>query len=72
MRIFGGNGRPADDESKARTRALIGHLSAGQSLRAAATLAHVKPDRVLGLLDDPGFRKVAVALLDEQSAREAA
>jgi hypothetical protein len=53
-------------ETARRTRALLASLAAGFSLRDSMVAAHVRPSRVVGLMDDPEFRRVACALLDER------
>lgn len=60
------HGRPRGSESDARVRELLRHLAGGASLRDAARQARVKPERVLGLLADPSFRRSVDALLDER------
>lgn len=58
--------RPRGPESDQRVKDLLRLLAAGRSLREAAREARVKPDRVLGLLADPTFRRAANALLDDR------
>jgi hypothetical protein len=57
-----GRGRPRGRDSQGRTRELLGHLADGRSLRDAARLARVKPDRVLRLLERDDFWAAVSAL----------
>lgn len=55
-------GRPRAGESQRRTRELLEHVAAGDSLVDAAKAAKVKPERVLRLLDDAAFFAVYQAV----------
>lgn len=56
--------RPDRHETRRRTREMLRLLTEGQTLTDAAKTAQVEPERVLRLLDDPGFRAATVLLLD--------
>jgi hypothetical protein len=70
--VFGGTGRPSSDDTRARTRELLRHLASGLGLRDAARRAKVKPDRVLGLLDEDEFWSAYVALREGETIARAA
>ena len=57
-------GRPRGAESRQRTRALLQLLADGVPLHEAAKAAQVKPERILRLMADPGFRAATWALLE--------
>jgi hypothetical protein len=56
------NGRPRGHETALRTRDLLERVSNGEPLVDAARNAHVKPERVLRLLDDAAFFAVYQAV----------
>lgn len=51
--LFGGVGRPTEDESQARSREFLRRVAEGDGLAEAAERSRVKPARALKLLDDP-------------------
>jgi hypothetical protein len=55
-------GRPRAGETERRTRELLEHVAGGATLVDAAKAAHVKPERVLRLLDDGAFFAVYQAV----------
>lgn len=65
-------GRPRGSETRRRTRELLAYLADGLTLRQAAKEARVKPDRVLGLLEEDEFLNAYLALRDAEQAARAA
>lgn len=58
-------GRPRREETRLRTREFLHLVAAGEPPHKAARKARVKPDRIVRLLGEPGFRRALCQLLED-------
>lgn len=59
------SGRPSPGESERRTREFVRLLAAGETFADAQRQSGIAAARVLRLLDEPAFRAIAVAALEQ-------